>query len=257
MLLLETFLVFRARGHDGGHVRLVERRQHGGAVLRFLEAARDGLAKARHAHALFAGADHARRRWRRGRRHGGARFKRGERVRLGDAPLPAGAGDVFEVDAVLGDDALYRGAALVWRRRAGCGAGFAAAGAAAGFAAGAAAGLALAAAPLPRWPRIAPIPTVAPSAATMSVSVPASGAETSTETLSVSSSTSVSSFFTASPAFFSHLATVASDTDSPSVGTTMSVISNHPSASPRSVSNSFRCLLIRPAAVDAVAGRPA
>src|SRR5262249_42088378 len=67
---------------------------------------------------------------------------------------------------------------------------------------------------------------VAPTLATMSVSTPASGAETSTETLSVSSSTNVSSFLTASPAFFSHLATVASVTLSPSVGTTMSVISS-------------------------------
>ena len=48
------------------------------------------------------------------------------------------------------------------------------------------------------------------------------GAGTATLTLSVSNSTTGSSAFTASPTFFNHLETVASVTDSPSVGTTKS-----------------------------------
>src|SRR5262249_8477124 len=50
------------------------------------------------------------------------------------------------------------------------------------------------------------------------------GAGTSIVTLSVSSSTSGSSTATASPAFLNHLPMVASVTDSPSVGTRMSVM---------------------------------
>ena len=47
--------LWRARkGHDFAHVDLVEGRQHGGGVLRILEAPRDGLAQPRHRHALFA-----------------------------------------------------------------------------------------------------------------------------------------------------------------------------------------------------------
>ena len=153
--------------------------------------------------------------------------------------------------------------------------------ASAGFGFGSGAGSALASgfgaeevsrpAPAPKRPSSAPISTVSPSPATISFSTPASGADTSTDTLSVSSSTSVSSFFTESPACFSHLATVASVTLSPRVGTTMSgmIVSYswpsprrgrancQPSASSSSCSNSFKCLLISPAAVDAVAGRPA
>ena len=62
-------------------------------------------------------------------------------------------------------------------------------------------------------------------------------------------------------------ATVASVTDSPSVGVRMSAMSrsapvlvadldDQPKASARKVSSSFRCRLIRPAAVEAEAGRP-
>src|SRR5262245_30423788 len=58
----------------------------------------------------------------------------------------------------------------------------------------------------------------------MSESTPLSGALTSTETLSVSSSTRLSSFFTRSPGFLSQRATVASVTDSPSAGTTISIM---------------------------------
>src|SRR5208283_2689348 len=101
-------------------------------------------------------------------------------------------------------------------------------------AAGAGAGVALgasvlagaeadAAAPPESWPRSAPIDTVCPVSAAISLSTPAPGAFTSSVTLSVSSSTSGSSARTASPAFLSHLPTVASVIDSPSVGTRISI----------------------------------
>src|SRR5690348_2866862 len=97
-------------------------------------------------------------------------------------------------------------------------------GAAAGFAAaGAAAGLA-AAAPSLIMPSRAPTATVSPSLAAISPSTPADGAGTSIVTLSVSSSTSGSSTATASPAFLNQRPMVASVTDSPSVGTRISVM---------------------------------
>ncbi len=52
--LLEQLLVLVAQLHDGAHVHVVERGEHGGGVLRVLEAPGDGLAQARHAHALLA-----------------------------------------------------------------------------------------------------------------------------------------------------------------------------------------------------------
>ena len=67
-------------------------------------------------------------------------------------------------------------------------------------------------------------PTVSPSPATISPSTPAAGEGTSTVTLSVSSSQSISSTATASPGFLNQVATVASVTDSPRVGTRISVI---------------------------------
>ena len=104
-------------------------------------------------------------------------------------------------------------------------AGAAAAGAGAAALAGAAAGLAAApTAPSLIWPSNAPTATVSPSLAMMSPSVPAEGAGTSMVTLSVSSSTRGSSTATASPAFLNQRPMVASVTDSPSVGTRISVI---------------------------------
>ncbi len=85
-----------------------------------------------------------------------------------------------------------------------------------------AAGLA-ASPPAPIWPSSAPTPTVSPSLAVISDSVPAAGAGTSIVTLSVSSSTRGSSAAMASPTFLNHLPMVASVTDSPSVGTRISV----------------------------------
>src|SRR5215475_890908 len=105
------------------------------------------------------------------------------------------------------------------------GAGAAAGGGAAGLAAaGAAAALAAPAAPSLIWPSSAPTATVSPSLAMISPSTPADGAGTSIVTLSVSSSTSGSSTATASPAFLNQRPMVASVTDSPSVGTRISVM---------------------------------
>ena len=67
-------------------------------------------------------------------------------------------------------------------------------------------------------------PTVSPSCAMISCSVPDNGLGTSTVTLSVSSSHSISSAVTLSPGFLNHVATVASVTDSPSVGTRTSMV---------------------------------
>jgi hypothetical protein len=103
----------------------------------------------------------------------------------------------------------------------------AATGAAAGAAAlagAAAAGLAPPAAPSLICPSSAPTATVSPSLAAISPSTPADGAGTSMVTLSVSSSTNGSSTATASPAFLNQRPMVASVTDSPSVGTRISVI---------------------------------
>ena len=72
-------------------------------------------------------------------------------------------------------------------------------------------------------PSSAPTSTSAPSLARISVRTPEAGALTSSVTLSVSSSTNGSSAATASPGAFIHFATVASETDSPSVGTLISV----------------------------------
>src|SRR5690606_32271511 len=54
VLLLKELLVLVAQVHHRLHVHLVEGGEHGGSVLRILEAAGDGLAQARHLHALFA-----------------------------------------------------------------------------------------------------------------------------------------------------------------------------------------------------------
>src|SRR5712692_1250920 len=67
-----------------------------------------------------------------------------------------------------------------------------------------------------------PTPTLPPSGTAISVIVPEAVALTSSVTLSVSSSTSGSSTATLSPIFLSHLATVASVTDSPKAGTRIS-----------------------------------
>ena len=99
----------------------------------------------------------------------------------------------------------------------------AACGAAAPFVAGAGEAEAAPPAEAEIWPSTAPGVTVDPVSTPIEARTPAAGALTSSVTLSVSSSTSGSSALTASPGFLNHLATVASLTDSPSVGTLMSV----------------------------------
>ena len=83
-------------------------------------------------------------------------------------------------------------------------------------------------APSAIWPSSAPGVTVSPSLASTRSSTPAAGAFTSRVTLSVSSSTSGSSAATASPAFLNQRPIVASVTDSPSVGTRISVMITPP-----------------------------
>src|ERR1700712_950638 len=96
--------------------------------------------------------------------------------------------------------------------------------------AGAAAATGAAAAPAPSLicPSSAPTATVSPSLAAISPRIPADGAGTSMVTLSVSSSTKGSSTATASPAFLNQRPMVASVTDSPSVGTRISVMVSFP-----------------------------
>src|SRR3984957_5476044 len=138
------------------------------------------------------------------------------------ASMPLSA-DILRTDGANGASA--GGAFCTAAAAAGAAAGGGDGGAAAALAgAGAAAGLAAAAAPSLICPSNAPTATVSPSLAAISPRVPADGAGTSMVTLSVSSSTSGSSTATASPAFLNQRPIVASVTDSPSVGTRISVM---------------------------------
>src|SRR5436853_1857498 len=135
------------------------------------------------------------------------------------ASMPLSA-EILRTDGASGasaGDALGAAAAGAGAAEDGGGGAALLAGAAAGFAA---------APPAPSLicPSNAPTATVSPSLATMSPSVPAEGAGTSIVTLSVSSSTRGSSTATASPAFLNQRPMVASVTDSPSVGTRISVM---------------------------------
>ena len=108
-------------------------------------------------------------------------------------------------------------------------------------------------------PNNAPMTTVVPDAAFILSSLPDAGAGTSTVTLSVSSSTKGSSTFTKSPSFLNHFAMVASVTDSPKVGTRISLLMfliPYAIASSRKALSSFRWRLIKPVAVEADAGLP-
>ena len=104
-------------------------------------------------------------------------------------------------------------------------------------------------------------PTVWPSLATISASTPEAVAGTSTVTLSVSSSQSISSILTASPTFLNQVATVASVTLSPRVGTRISAMVQRSflqvSASSTSAACCALCSRARPVAGEAAAGRPA
>src|SRR6202048_304892 len=136
-----------------------------------------------------------------------------------DAPMPVSA------ESLRTDGASGASAGGVFGAAAGAAAAGAGGAAEAVGLAGAVAGLAAApAAPSLCCPSTAPTATFSPSLATMSPSVPAEGAGTSIVTLSVSSSTSGSSTATASAAVLDQRPMVASVTDSPSVGTRISVI---------------------------------
>src|SRR4051812_49514341 len=134
-----------------------------------------------------------------------------------EASMPLSA-EILRTEGASGtsDGGVFTGAGAAAGAAAGFGASLAGAGAAA-------AGLAPAA-PSEIWPSRAPTATVSPSLATISPSVPADGAGTSMVTLSVSNSTRGSSTATASPAFLNQRPMVASVTDSPSVGTRISVM---------------------------------
>ena len=107
VLFDEVVLVFGAQGHDGGHVDLVEGREHGGFVLSGDEALGDFLAQRGHLAARLAGTC-----WDgglRGRRGGDGGWGRreggsggflagGEHVAFGNAAGFAGAGDGSGVD---------------------------------------------------------------------------------------------------------------------------------------------------------------
>ncbi len=93
----------------------------------------------------------------------------------------------------------------------------------AGLSSLAAAGFAAAEAPSSTVAITAPTSTVSPTATLCPASTPATGEGTSIATLSVSRLAIGSSTATASPGCFSHSPTVASVTDSPSVGTVISV----------------------------------
>ncbi len=109
----------------------------------------------------------------------------------------------------------------------------------------------------------APTLTTAPFLTLISERTPAAGAGTSSVTLSVSSSTSGSSAATVSPTFLNHEPTVASVTDSPRVGTRISVAMDDSlfrysaKASSRKACSWATCFAMRPVAVAAAAARPA
>ena len=203
---LKLVLVRLAQLHDGGHVHFVEGGQHGGGVLGLLEPPRDGLAQARHLHALLALGGRARR-----MRRGGGAVSAPALIWLATASSAAStsplvtrpslpvAGDLGGVDAGLGDDAIDRRPVGLRSRRRRRG-GFGRLGALQGRAwrrlrARARASAAGAAAAPRRRPRSSRSPrraaTVPPSATAIAVIArrPA-GAGTSTVTLSVSSSAS-------------------------------------------------------------------
>ncbi len=265
MLLLERLFEPRPQRHDLAHVDLVEGRQHGGGVLRFLEAARDGLAQPRHAHALLAlgvggwrgrarlrgGWSGSRSRSSRGRCRGG-RQSSGRRRRIGDdgqhvalQQLTANAGALNggRVDAVRGGD-LGRGGRWRHRRTRGRSGGFRRCGRGCGRGAGRGGRLTITLRRGRRRNRRSgreeqPTPTVSPSLAAISASTPDEGALTSRVTLSVSSSTSGSSALTASPVL-NQRPIVASLTDSPRVGTRISIVI---SVTPRHAENDpARCV---------------
>ena len=169
----------------------------------------------------------------RGRRRpfgGGAAVRGGEHVGLADPPGGAGA-----VHARRGRrrGRRRRGAATGVTFRPSGVAAVAASPAGRGALVGSGAGVARpSAAPAPAairamtWPTV----TVSPASARISAIVPDAGAGTSASTLSVEISTIVSSASTASPGCLGPLEHVPSETDSPIAGITMSTVSPRPRA---------------------------
>ena len=147
VLLLEQFLVAGARVDHRRHVDVVERRQHRGGVLGFLQPLGDRLADARHLDAFFASlaafpgagrgpgggafASGSRcfrlRRLGPGLRRGAAflRLGRGDHVVLGQPPVLARAADPGRVDVIFEHRAANRrrqsGDGRVLRRSIGIG----------------------------------------------------------------------------------------------------------------------------------------
>ena len=125
MLLFKHVLVLGAGLDHGGHVHVVERGQHGGAVLGFLQPARDGLAQAGHLHPLFPalgrgggnGRDSSRGRGGRGFQAGSARLNRGKHVALGQPAILTGAADAGGIKIVGVEQAANRRADGVIGRR--------------------------------------------------------------------------------------------------------------------------------------------
>ena len=131
MLLLEGIAEARAHLDDRRHVDLVEGRQHGRGVLRFLEPFGDAPAQPGHRHALLARAGRCRLGGReRGRRRIAGGFGCGgemcQHVALGQPPAFSGSGDCRGVEPVLVHQLAYRGRQRRFgrgRRRLGSGGG--------------------------------------------------------------------------------------------------------------------------------------
>ena len=237
--LLERLLVALAQRHHRGHVHLVEGGEHRRGALRLDEPPGDRGAALRHAHALF-GAIAV---WTRGdprRRAAPASPSAAAAAGAGGAALaPVGRGGLLDVaphDAAGVAAAAHaaRDRRRFLRRLAAPSASRAALRVAP---VGGPVGLLRSPAAAARPPAIGVAAPCADSSRIRQAprrpsrprrpcdrcgsSTPACGALTSRSILSVSSSTSGSPAATASPSFFSHLATRASTIDSPTSGTTI------------------------------------
>ena len=236
MLLLERLLAPLAQRHDGGHVDLVEGREHRRGVLRLDQPPRDRRAALRHALRVPRGARRcgaaARPAW---RRRGGAlgvpvRRRAAGAIASWHVLLRHAAG-VAEPGSAVGASTSWscagvarrgRGARRRRRRRWSAAARLQAAGAAGGGALpapSAAGGAPRAVVEHARAARRSSRPRL--PVRLMLARTPPRSALTSRSIFSVSSSTSGSPTATRSPSFFSQRATRASTTDSPSCGTTM------------------------------------
>ena len=115
VLLLEDLAVLLAQLHDGRHVDLVESGQHGGGVLGLQQTLGDALAQTGHGHTLLGATGQ------RGNRCGSHRsgssrrshgslaqiLDEGFHVFLGDTTTLASAGQLGDVDVMLGHHAAH------------------------------------------------------------------------------------------------------------------------------------------------------